>query len=74
VLEGQPVEDDPTRTDTQPAFGCYLAKPDAGGAHFTWIVVPRRARRQLAGATRFLDPEFGKPFGMPDVLDPQASG
>jgi RNA polymerase sigma-70 factor (TIGR02960 family) len=62
----------PTRANTQPAFGCYLADPDAGEAHFTGIVVLTLSGDRIAGVTRFLDAELGKPFGMPDVVDPQA--
>jgi RNA polymerase sigma-70 factor (TIGR02960 family) len=64
----------PTRANTQPAFGCYLAEPDAGVARFTGIVVLTVRGDQIAGVTRFLDPELGKPFGMPDVIDPHAQG
>jgi RNA polymerase sigma-70 factor (TIGR02960 family) len=64
----------PTDANCQPAFGCYLADPDAGEAQFTGIVVLTVRGDQIAGVTRFLDPELGKPFGMPDVIEPQAAG
>jgi hypothetical protein len=73
-LEGQSVEHDPTRADTQPALGGCLAEPDSGGAHFTGIVVLAVRGGQIAGATASSTPSLGKPFGMPDVLDPQAAG
>jgi ketosteroid isomerase-like protein len=62
----------PTRANTQPAFGCYLADGDAVEAHFNGIVVLTVRGDQLAGVTRFLDPELGRPFGMLDAVDVQA--
>ena len=62
----------PTNANTQPAFGCYLADPDASEAHFTGIVVLTVRGDRIAGVTRFLDPDLAAPFGMPDVIDLQA--
>jgi len=64
----------PTRANTQPAFGCYLADADAVEAYFTGIVVLTVRGDRVAGVTRFLDPELGKPFAMPDRVDPQTVG
>jgi RNA polymerase sigma-70 factor (TIGR02960 family) len=59
----------PTSANTQPAFGCYVADPDAGAAHFTGVVVLTVRGGLLSGVTRFLDSALGAPFGMADAVD-----
>jgi RNA polymerase sigma-70 factor (TIGR02960 family) len=57
----------PTRANTQPAFGCYLA--EAGGrAEGAGLVVLSLEGEGVAAVTRFLDPLVLRPFGLPATL------
>ena len=59
----------PTRANTQPAFGYYLAAPDAPVAHAHSLVVLTLAGDKVCAITRFggssLFPHFGLPPALP---------
>ncbi|MHB1928349.1 MAG: RNA polymerase subunit sigma-70 [Acidimicrobiales bacterium] len=54
----------PTRANGQPAFGCYLEKPDDPGAQPSGLVILTLTGGRIAGVTRFLDPELPSIFGL----------
>jgi RNA polymerase sigma-70 factor (TIGR02960 family) len=56
----------PTRANTQPAFGCYLAEPDGAPALPAGLLVVTVAGDRIRGLTRFLDNRLFAPFGLPD--------
>ncbi|MHB8325216.1 MAG: RNA polymerase subunit sigma-70, partial [Candidatus Dormibacteria bacterium] len=58
----------PTRANTQPAFGCYLADPDRPAAMPTGILVLTLSGDRISTITRFLDDALPRRFGLPDVL------
>jgi RNA polymerase sigma-70 factor (TIGR02960 family) len=59
----------PTRANTQPAFGYYLAQPDGSTAQATGLLVLTLCSDRISGITRFLDRELPRIFGLADTLD-----
>lgn len=53
----------PTRANTQPAFGCYLVDP-AGRAEPAGLLVLTLAGDRISGVTRFLGPDVLPRFGL----------
>ncbi len=53
----------PTRANTQPAFGCYLASP-GGRAEPAGVIVLTLADDRISGITRFLDARCLDRFGL----------
>jgi hypothetical protein len=59
----------PCRANTQPAFGCYLARADQPAAYRAGLLVLTLSGNQIRGITRFLDDELPRVFGLPEALD-----
>ncbi len=55
----------PTRANTQPAFGCYLAEPDGPTAHPAGILVLTPQDTRLRAVTWFLDDDLFPTFRLP---------
>lgn len=59
-----------TRSNGQPAFGCYLSDPVAPVAHAHGLIVLTLDGDRVSGITRFMDnsllPRFGLPRTLPD--------
>lgn len=60
---------EPTRANTQPAFGYYLTQPDGSTAQAAGLLVLTLSKDQISGFTRFLDRGLPRIFGLPDALD-----
>lgn len=58
----------PTRANTQPAFGCYLADPAEPVAHPTGLIVLTLQDDRISAITRFLDNDLPRRFGLPETL------
>ncbi len=58
-----------TRANSQPAFGCYLSDDHGARSRFTGIIVLTLRERQIAGITRFLEPQLSHAFEMTAVAD-----
>lgn len=58
----------PTRANTQPAFGCYITRPDEEAADAAGILVLTLSGNRIRGITRFLDTQLHHRFGLPDTL------
>jgi RNA polymerase sigma-70 factor (TIGR02960 family) len=58
----------PTRANTQPAFACYIGRPEDPGAQPSGLVVLTLKGDRIAGITRFLDPELPSIFGVTGAL------
>jgi RNA polymerase sigma-70 factor (TIGR02960 family) len=58
----------PTRANTQPAFGCYLAHPDQPAAYPTGILVLTMSDGRISALTRFLDSDLPRLFGLADAV------
>jgi RNA polymerase sigma-70 factor (ECF subfamily) len=56
----------PTRANTQPAFGCYLAEPGAPAGGGAGVMVLTLRGRRIGGLTRFLHDDVLARFGLPD--------
>lgn len=63
----------PTRANRQPAFGCYLSRPDEPTAYPTGILVLAVTRDRISTITRFLDPDLHRQFGLPDMITASAA-
>jgi RNA polymerase sigma-70 factor (ECF subfamily) len=57
----------PTRANTQPAFGCYLAEADEPTAHPAGLVVLTLRGDRINTITRFLDADLPGRFGLPET-------
>jgi RNA polymerase sigma-70 factor (TIGR02960 family) len=55
----------PTRANRQPAFGCYVRKPDAERAVAAGMVVLTLRGSSIAAITRFLDNTINARFNLP---------
>jgi predicted Zn-dependent protease len=55
----------PTRANTQPAFACYIARPDEETADAAGVIVLTLSGDQICGMTRFLDTGLHRHFGLP---------
>lgn len=66
----------PTRANSQPAFGCYLAEGEKPTARPTGLLVLTLSDGRIRAITRFLDNDLPRRFGLPETLaDPaQAHG
>lgn len=63
----------PTRANTQPAFGCYIARPDdADAADAAGIIVLTLSADRIRGVTWFLDSDLHRRFGLPETLSADA--
>ncbi|NED97722.1 sigma-70 family RNA polymerase sigma factor [Phytoactinopolyspora alkaliphila] len=60
----------PTRANRQPAFGCYLPRPDERTADAVGIVVLTLSGDRIHGITHFLGAGLHERFGLPDSIDP----
>lgn len=58
----------PTRANRQPAFGCYITRPDKGIADAAGVIVLTLSRDRIHGMTRFLDTDLHRRFGLPETL------
>ena len=64
----------PTRANTQPAYGCYLARPDEPAGHAAGLVVLTIHGDGIRGVTRFLDNAVLDRFGLPPTWPTGPSG
>jgi RNA polymerase sigma-70 factor (ECF subfamily) len=55
----------PTRANTQPAFGCYLAEVDQPVARPAGLIVLTLSGGRIRGITRFFDNDLLDRFGLP---------
>jgi RNA polymerase sigma-70 factor (ECF subfamily) len=60
----------PTRANGQPAFGCYITRPDEETADAAGIIVLTLSGDRIGGMTRFLDADLHRCFGLPETLSP----
>lgn len=60
---------EPTRANTQPAFGLYLGQPDGATTWATGLLVLTLSKDRIRGITRFLDRELAGSFGLAATLD-----
>ena len=58
----------PTRSNTQPAFGCYRTDGHAPIARATGLVVLTLEGERIAAITQFMDPSILSRFGLPRTL------
>jgi RNA polymerase sigma-70 factor (TIGR02960 family) len=58
----------PTRANTQPAFGCYLADTATSTAHPAGLLVLTLRDDRISAITRFLDFGLARRFGLPDTV------
>lgn len=58
----------PTSANGQPAFGCYIDRPDEPTANAAGIFVLTLSGERIAGMTWFLESELQRRFGLPDTL------
>jgi RNA polymerase sigma-70 factor (ECF subfamily) len=58
----------PTRANTQPAFGCYLAEADSPIARPIGLLALTLADDRIRAITRFLDEDLPRRFGLPEKL------
>jgi RNA polymerase sigma-70 factor (TIGR02960 family) len=58
----------PTRANTQPAFGCYLADAGAPVAGAAGLIVLTLDGERISAISRFLDNAVLRPFGLPQTL------
>lgn len=65
---GAPLRLVPTRANTQPAFGCYLAAPETDIARAYALFVLTLQRDQISAITWFADSSVIPQFGLPRTL------
>jgi RNA polymerase sigma-70 factor (ECF subfamily) len=65
---GAPMRLVPTRANTQPAFGCYLAVPETGVARAYSLLVLTLEGDDIAAITWFADNSVFPQFGLPRTL------
>lgn len=65
---GAPIRLVPTRANTQPAFGCYLAEPAADVARALAVLVLSLDGDQISAITWFADASVFSRFGLPRML------
>lgn len=58
----------PTRANTQPAFGHYLAEPESATAHPTGLLVVTLDGDRISSITRFLDSNLPRLFALPETV------
>lgn len=58
----------PTRANRQPAFGCYITRPDEDVADAAGVIVLTLSGDRIRGITRFLDADLHRRFGLPVTL------
>jgi len=66
---GRHFELAPTRANTRPAFGCYLAAVDGSPASAIGMIVLTTSGDRITRITRFLDPRLPVRFGLPSALE-----
>lgn len=65
----------PTRANGQPAFGCYIGRPDTKVADAAGIMVLTLSGHRVHGVTRFLDADLHQRFELPATMPvPSPSG
>jgi RNA polymerase sigma-70 factor (ECF subfamily) len=67
-LRGVPLRVVPTRANTQPAFGCYLADPHAAVDRPYGLFILTLAGDAIAAITWFFDTGLFRHFGLPRAL------
>jgi RNA polymerase sigma-70 factor (ECF subfamily) len=65
---GAPMKLVPTRANTQPAFGCYLAVPETYVARAYSLFVLSLEGGQISAITWFADSSVFPQFGLPRIL------
>jgi RNA polymerase sigma-70 factor (ECF subfamily) len=65
---GGPMRLVPTRANTQPAFGCYLSRPETEMAQAFSMFVLTLAGDQISAITWFADSSVFPQFGLPRLL------
>jgi RNA polymerase sigma-70 factor (ECF subfamily) len=65
---GAPLRLEPTRANTQPAFGCYLSVPETGVARAFSLIVLTLEGDQISAITWFADSTVFPQFGLPRML------
>jgi RNA polymerase sigma-70 factor (TIGR02960 family) len=70
---GAPMRLVPTRANTQPAFGCYLALPDTDVARAFSLLVLTLEGNQISAVTWFADSSVFPQFGLPRRLSGRGS-
>jgi RNA polymerase sigma-70 factor (TIGR02960 family) len=70
---GAPMRLVPTRANTQPAFGCYLALPDTDVARAFSLLVLTLEGNQISAVTWFADSSLVPQFGLPRRLSGRGS-
>lgn len=63
----------PTRANTQPAYGCYLADANRRMLHPVGILVLTLSEHRIRTITRFLDGRLNARFSLPDALPEEPS-
>jgi hypothetical protein len=58
----------PTRANTQPAFGCYLPRPETDVAQAFSLLVLTLEGDQVSAVTWFADSSILPQFGLPRML------
>jgi len=58
----------PTRANGQPAFGCYLSRPNEPGVDLAGVLVLTMSRDRIRGITRFLDSDLQRQFELADEI------
>jgi RNA polymerase sigma-70 factor (ECF subfamily) len=62
----------PTRANSQPAFGCYLAETGSPTAKPAGLVVLTLRGDRIGAVSRFLDPALTRTFGLPTSVPAEA--
>ncbi len=58
----------PTRANRQPAFACYITRPDEDVADAAGVIVLTISGDRISGITRFLDTGLHRLFGLPETI------
>lgn len=66
---GRQFQLSPTRANTHPAFGSYLAAVDGSPASATGMIVFTTSSDRITRITRFLNPRLPVRFGLPSALE-----
>ncbi len=64
----------PTGANRQPAFGCYIDRPDEQAADAAGIFVLTLSGERIAGLTWFLEADLQRRFGLPETLGGTPTG
>lgn len=58
----------PTRANRQPAFACYITRPDSDVADAAGVIVLTVSGERIIGITRFLETGLHRHFGLPETV------